>query len=111
MLRQTGARVEIHDDHFPQNETDEKWLSEVGKRNWIVLTKDDRLRYRPITRAAIKSERVRVFTLPRGDLTGDEMAEIFLTALPAMKRLANRRPGPFVATVMRSGKLGRWRDI
>lgn len=46
-LRQCGVQVEIHDDHFPQNDPDEDWISEVGKRGWVVLTKDDRIRYRP----------------------------------------------------------------
>jgi len=37
-LRNVGATVEIHDDHFEQDIEDEDWLREVGKRNWVVLT-------------------------------------------------------------------------
>ncbi|SRR5213594_2610323 len=45
-LRGAGANVEVHDDHFPQDATDETWLTEVGKKDWIVLTKDRRIRFR-----------------------------------------------------------------
>jgi uncharacterized protein with PIN domain len=45
-LRQAGAIVEIHNDYFLPDANDEEWLPEVGKRGWIVLTKDDRIRYR-----------------------------------------------------------------
>ena len=44
-LRNAGARVEVHDDHLPQNAKDKEWLGYVGKRKWVVLTQDDRIRY------------------------------------------------------------------
>ena len=47
-LRDIGETVEIHDDHFAPDAKDEDWLVEVGKRGWIVLTKDDRIRYEPL---------------------------------------------------------------
>jgi len=43
-LRNAGARIEIHDDHFGPETTDEDWLREAGRRGWIVLTKDARIR-------------------------------------------------------------------
>jgi len=45
-LRQAGAEVQLHDDYFSQDARDEEWLQEVGRRGWIVLTKDDRIRCR-----------------------------------------------------------------
>jgi hypothetical protein len=48
ILRKAGVRVEIHDDHFKRDEDDQVWLVEVSARAWVVLTKDQRLRYRPL---------------------------------------------------------------
>jgi hypothetical protein len=31
-LRNAGARVEVHDDHLPQDAKDEEWLRYVGER-------------------------------------------------------------------------------
>lgn len=87
-LRQSGEDIRIHDDYFPQDAKDSIWLTEVGKRGWIVLTKDTRIRYRAIETKALLAAGVRAFVLTaRGDLIGKEMADIFIMALPRMKKL------------------------
>ena len=43
-LRLLGLPIEKHDDHFPSNAPDEKWLQEVGQRRWVVVTHDKRIR-------------------------------------------------------------------
>lgn len=39
-LRASGLRVEVFRDHFPRDSPDSEGLETVGKRGWIVLTKD-----------------------------------------------------------------------
>lgn len=82
-LRQAGATLHIHDDHFSSDAKDEDWLAEAGQRGWIVLTKDHRIRYRHVERLALMKAGVAAFILTSGDLQGEEMAEIFVKALPA----------------------------
>jgi len=89
-LRQAGAEVQIHDDHFRQDTPDEEWLREVGPRRWIVLTKDTQIRYRAHERAALMQAGVRAFVLIAGNLAGREMAEIFVKALPTIRRFVAR---------------------
>ncbi|HEY5542517.1 MAG TPA: hypothetical protein VIM04_04570, partial [Candidatus Binatia bacterium] len=67
-LRECGVQVEIHDHHFPQNALDEDWISEVGKRGWVVLTKDDRIRYRPAALAAYRRHQAKVFVFGSGEM-------------------------------------------
>lgn len=98
-LRNEGVYVEIHDDHFPRDARDEDWLSKVGKRGWVVLTKDTRIRYRRNEMTAVRRNGVRMFTIKGGDLNGKEIAEIFLTELPKMKRFLMRNNSPFIAKV------------
>src|SRR6266542_7140985 len=62
-LLEAGARVEKHDDHFPQNAQDEEWIPEVAKRGWVILTKDKNIRRRVGEREAILLSVVLVFTL------------------------------------------------
>src|SRR3989344_8160221 len=52
-LRNAGARVEVHDDHLPQDAKDEEWLRYVGEREWVVLTQDDRIRFHYHERTAL----------------------------------------------------------
>jgi hypothetical protein len=100
-----GLVVEIHDDHFKRDEEDRVWLDEVGDRGWVVLTKDQRLRYRPLEIAALRSSGARVFILVAGNLRGNEIAAAFVAALPAMCRILHTHKGPFTARITKSGKV------
>jgi hypothetical protein len=84
---------------------DEDWISEVGKRGWVVLTKDDRIRYRPAALAAYRRHQVKVFVFGSGEMRAQEMADAFVTALPKITRLALRNEGPFFARISRSGSV------
>lgn len=53
ILRLGGLTVERHDDHFPPDASDAAWLEQVGKRHWIALTHDRRIRYKPNERDAV----------------------------------------------------------
>lgn len=105
VLRAAGARVESHDDHFAQSATDEEWLKEVGRRGWIVLTKDHRIRYRLSELEAVRSARVRAFVLTPRNLTGSQNGKVFARALPRMIRYATGNPPPFIAAVTRAGQI------
>src|SRR5437870_8190324 len=74
-LRQSGVKVEIHDDHFPQDAPDEHWIADVGEKGWVVLTKDDRIRYRPAALEAYRRHDVRVFIFGSGEMKAQEMAD------------------------------------
>lgn len=104
-LIKTGLVVEIHDDHFARDAEDRVWLQAVGERGWVVLTKDQRLRYRPLEIATLRASRARVFVLTAGNLRGSEIAAVFLTALPRICQLLNEVPGPFLARVSRPGHV------
>jgi predicted nuclease of predicted toxin-antitoxin system len=106
-LRDSGARVEVHDDHFPQNATDVEWIAGAGQRGWIVLSKDEQIRRNPLERDAIEQTRAKAFFLTQQGLSGPEMGQIFVRALPGMVRRAMRQPGPFIFTVSRIGVFSR----
>jgi hypothetical protein len=104
-LRRAGVQVRIHDDHFAQDAHDADWLADVGRRGWVVLTKDDRIRYRPLERGALLAGGVRAFVMTAKGLTGPEMGRVLVEALPAMERLIERLRGSFIARVSRSGSV------
>jgi hypothetical protein len=104
-LRRAGETVQVHDDHFAPDAKDADWLSVVGTRGWVVLTKDERIRYRMIEQQAMMRASVAAFILTAGGVTGAEMANIFISALPKIRRFVRKYPRPFIASVTRSGTV------
>jgi hypothetical protein len=102
ILREEGAGIEVHDRHFPGDEKDPVWLAEVGRRDWVVLTKDRRIRYRTLEREALLAAGVAAFVLVGKRLTGEEAGDVFVRALPAIRRFLATHQRPFIAKVSRS---------
>jgi hypothetical protein len=109
-LRWVGLSVEIHDDHFSKNAPDIDWIPEIGARGWVILTKDARIGKNRIERLAVADARVRMFTLASQSLSGTDMADIFLKAIPEMKKFIYENPAPFIAKVYQGGKVKTWKD-
>jgi len=91
------------DDHFAADTEDTQWVLEVGKRGWIILSKDRHLRSNPLEQIALLKSNTHSFLLTTADLSGPDMAKAFITALPDMLRMIEKFPPPFVATVTPSG--------
>jgi hypothetical protein len=107
ILRAANLKVEVHDDHFPQDALDPEWLRAVGERNWIVVTRDERIRYRVAEKQAIRRAKVRAFVLAaQGNLRAEILAEIFLKALPKIRRVVEKQKPPFVAKISRASDVG-----
>lgn len=108
-LRAADVRVEIHDDHFSKNTQDVDWIPEIGRRGWIILTKDARIGKNQIERLAVANARVRMFVLVSQNLSGADMANIFVTAIPTMEKFITHNLAPFIAKVERDGKVKAWK--
>lgn len=104
-LRQAGLHVKVHDDYFQQDATDEEWLAGVGQRGWIVLTKDEKIRYHARELRALVAHGVRAFVLTARNVNADEMASTVLGARKKIEQLLAKYEGPFMATISRSGSL------
>jgi len=102
-LRQAGAVVESHDDHFAQDAPDEDWIPDVSRRGWVILAKDKNIRRWRGEREAVLVLGARVFTLCSGNLRGAEMARLFVRHIAEMEALAAGLAPPFVAVVGQNG--------
>lgn len=100
-----GERVEIHDEHYLPNTQDIEWLSEVGKRGWIVISQDQNITRNPLEQRALHSASVAFFGLGSANATGKEKAESLVTALEGIRRALRRFSPPMIATVTQSGDV------
>jgi hypothetical protein len=101
-LVSAGARVQGHRDHFRHDELDAVWLAEVAARGWVILTRDRRIRYRPLEKQAVLASGARLFSVVAGNLTGSDLAALLVRHLSRIVAVASSTPAPFVAVVRRS---------
>ena len=106
-LRAAGAKVEVHIDHFDQAAPDTEWIPEVGRRDWVLITKDQHIRRNPLERAAYESARLRGFVLTGRDFNGPDMAVLLARMLPGMARRVAGRSGPLMFSISRGGTFGK----
>ena len=105
-LRQAGAKVEVHADHFAPDGSDEEWLTACGEREWIAITLDYRIRYRTSERDALRQSKARAFLVARaGDLNGESLSRLLLAKLPKFVALASQTPAPFAYRLTPSGAI------
>ena len=98
-LREAGASVELHDDHFAETTSDSVWIPDVTERGWVILTKDKNIRRPRGEREDVLLAKARIFTLTSGNMNGENMAKIFIDRLAEIERDANSETPPFVFVV------------
>lgn len=104
-LINAGGLVHLHDDYFAQNVEDEYWLAEVGKKGWLVLTKDQWIRRRPLERQALLNSNLKVFCFMSGNVPFAEMSRIIADAIPRILRTAENHSAPFIAGIYKDGTV------
>lgn len=101
ILREAGLSVERHDDHFRPDSPDEEWLRAVGKRGWVALSHDRRIRYKPNELAAVIRHDVRLLIIV-GKLPLPALAESFVASQDLIGKFLAEHPAPLIAKVYRA---------
>src|SRR5215475_8116842 len=108
-LSRLNVHVERHLNHFPRGILDEIWLPTIGKKGWILLTSDKRIRYNALEKLAIEENAIREFVFTSGNMSGSDMAQALEVALPKIRRFCRKLDPPFIASITRSGEVNlRW---
>ena len=89
----------------PRGTTDEAWLEIVGTRDLIVITRDKRIRYRPVERQRWIGHGVRGFVLTTaGNLRVDEQMALLAARWGAIEHFVRvHSSGPWMCSITRSG--------
>lgn len=88
----------------PEGAKDPQWLRVVGKAGLVVLTRDKRIRHRPLERQSLLANGVRAcFQTTGGQLTLFEQLQLWLRYWSDIENLVEEEPGPWLASVTRAG--------
>jgi len=105
-LRAAGMTVERMRDHFDPDVLDHVWIEAVGKKGWIILTKDEKFRSRQLEIRALINGAVPAFVLASGNTTGPQNGAAIVSAVPQLLRFIAKFQAPFLAQITAGGAVG-----
>jgi hypothetical protein len=82
----------------PFGAPDHMWLSHCGRHSYLALTRDQRIRYRPLEKRALIDHGVGCFTFTQGQATATQCAARIVALAPKMGTIAASQPRPFLYT-------------
>lgn len=110
LLEVEGVEAHHHDDHFPQDADDFKWIKFTGERGWIGLTHDMAIRNKGIYWDAVEDYGARLFTLRlRTNYDGDTLADVAVDSLRGVQQFVRDNDPGFIASIGRDRKIKRER--
>lgn len=104
-LQARGIDAVAHDDLFGQTEPDEGWLTTIGQQGWIVITKDDYIRYREAERQAILTYSVGCFVLMRRNDTAQQLLAALGAAWQRVEEISASEARPFLYAIYKDGSI------
>jgi hypothetical protein len=99
-LSAAGLKVERHQDHFADDASDEEWLEAIGKKGWVAVTHNLRIRYMPNELDAVIRHRVSLLIVI-GKAPYHELAASFVETMPRIEAFLARHTPPFIAKTYR----------
>jgi hypothetical protein len=102
-LISNSVRYERHLQHFASGTPDRDWLPFVGQQHWVLLTRDQNIRYQGIEHTLVIRYNIREFVFKAGNLNKEDLATVLMLALPQMKRVCQKYEPPFIATITKLG--------
>jgi PIN like domain len=109
-LKVFGENVEHLRSSFPENTPDTIWIPEVARRGWILVTRDKRIRTRPLEIEALIRTGLPTFIFTQKndpDMWG--WVELIVKRWAEMKVFAASQRRPFIAGIPFKGKIERLR--
>lgn len=85
-----------HHQRFAPDAPDEDWLCAANSEGWLIVTRDQRIRYRANELRAVIDAELHMFVFSQGGLSAAETATILCATYPRMCALAaQHRPPAF----------------
>lgn len=103
-LREFGENVHHITEHFKEDTPDEKWLQFLGEQGWFLITRDNRIRRRPIEKEALKRFGVGAFFLQGKNMSHWDIIRQVIRIWHRVKEKADTTSVPFAYQISRGGR-------
>jgi hypothetical protein len=90
-------------DQFPQDMPDIDWLQAIGKRGWVLISRDERIRRNPAERQAVREYSIGMFLLGGKKLDRCRIIQQLVRNWPRIKDFAAKTRRPFIFRIPPTG--------
>lgn len=94
-----------HHQRFAPDAPDEDWLRAASSEGWLIVTRDQRIRYRPNELRAVMDAKLHMFVFSQGGLSAAETASILCATYPRMCSLAAQHRPPAFFSLTKSREV------
>lgn len=101
----TEWQIELCIDYLPRGAPDPDVINECGRREWVLISCDDRIRYVPENKAAAIRNRLKAFMFNKGNYQGVEYAAALIVGRSQLLNMVKNTVGPFFARIQRGGDV------
>lgn len=102
-MKEFGEDVVHLKEFFAEDADDEVWLRRIGDEGWFLITRDDKVRYRPSEIQALRNHQVGAFFLGGKNRTRCELIRQLVRNWPRIKEYARKERRPFAYRIPPSG--------
>ena len=101
-------RIKWHQEQgFDQSMGDDKWMSIVGPKDWIVVSQDRHFHLREAETTAVKQHNIKCFYFPCSSDSNWHSLGHFVRRHEKMIHLANEVSSPFIFELKKNGQFYR----
>lgn len=90
-------------EHFSEDAPDTEWLADAGNKGWFVITRDKRIRRRPLELGAVRKHSVGMFVLDGKNQDRCKLIQQVVRNWPRIKEHARRQRRPFAFSIPANG--------
>ena len=102
-LKAFGEDVVHLQEIFPENAEDPEWLARIGSEGWLLVTRDNRIRFRPAEWTALKEHGVGAFFMGGKKRNRCQLIQQLVRNWPQIKECARNTKRPFAFRVRPTG--------
>ncbi|HEX9732147.1 MAG TPA: DUF5615 family PIN-like protein [Thermoanaerobaculia bacterium] len=102
-MKAFGEDVEHLKDRFPAATSDPEWLQYLGTQGILLITRDERVRWRPVELESLLRHKVGAFFLGGKNRNRCELIQQLVRNWSQMKDWASKTPRPFAMRVPPQG--------
>jgi hypothetical protein len=107
VISAAGHVVHKCGSEVPRGLADTAWMNALADRDWIVLLRDQRIRFNRLERDSLASSKIGAFVFTGGQVTGEETAKTIGGCLGKIVMLDDATSRPYVFTITRAGNISQ----